>query len=186
MGMFMGIDDMYIEGLIETLNLRFGIYPDVPDSGADTLNADENLMQLNASGIREVQAIQAATELFKANRPLVQSLRTLGVGGEWNPQMRRKWLKLLNRLDTMPSNDPTGLSGGKAIVAAMMEHLRLQNVDPDPVHFKTHDSRSQQGGARVLITKGDRPVFYIDRTFLTISIPMTPRFQTAPPGPPTP
>lgn len=175
MGMFMGIDDMYIEGLLEVLNLRFGTYPDVLDSGADTLSGAENAMQINASGVREVYAIQAAVEVFKVGRPLVQSLRALGVAGAWNPVVQRKWLKLLTRLDDLPSNDANGLPGGAAIVAALIHHLRAQNIDPDPVHFKAHDARNQQGGARVLITPNDRPVFYIDRDFLTISIPMTPR-----------
>jgi hypothetical protein len=174
MGMFMGMDDMYIEGLLEVLNLRFGAFPDVQDTAADTLDATEHAMRLNASGIREVQAIQAEFEVFRAGRPLVQSLRALGLGGHWNGALKRKWFKLLNRLDKLPSEDPA-LSGGQAIVAALVEHLK--DLDPMPVHFKAHDAAGQAGGARVLIIRKDRPIFYIQKDFLTISIPMAARPQ---------
>lgn len=183
MGMFMGIDDMYIEGMLEVLNLRFGVFPNIDDKPDDKLDPDELVMQLNVSGVREVQQIQADVELFKAGRPLVQSMRALGIAGPWNNFVRRKWFKLLNQLEKLPSSTQ-GVTSGQAIVAALIAHLDPQNQDPDPVHFKAHDGRNQQGGAQVLITPNDRPIFYIDRTFLTISIPMAPRSKVAaPPGP---
>lgn len=183
MGMFMGDDDMYIEGLLAALNMRFGFFPVAPDPPGDSLNAGERTMQINASGIREVKAIQDEFEVFKVGRPLVQSLRALGMGGLWNGPVKRKWFKLLNRLDALPSSD-ANLSGGQAIVAALVQHL--QDQIPSPVHFKAHDARTQPGGARVLIVQNDRPVFYIERDFLTVSIPMQPRPVQAPAPNPTP
>ena len=174
MGMFMGIDDMYIGGLLEVLNLHFGTFPNIDDKGEDKLEPDESTMELNVTGIREIRAIQAEFQIFRTDKALVKSLRALGVGGHWNAFVKRKWFKLLNRLDKKPSSDPA-LTGGKAIVAALIDHLKVQ--DPDPVHFKAHDLRTEP---RVLIIKNDRPVFYIDRTFLTISIPMEPRAAQAP------
>lgn len=177
MGMFMQQDDSYIQGLLEVLNLRFGTFDDVPDTAADKLETSELAMRLNASGIRELQAIQQEFQVFRAGRPLVQSLRALGVGGLWNAHVKRKWYKLLNRLDRIPSEDPA-LTGGQAIVAALVAHLN--DRDPDPVHFRAHDGATQAGGAKVLIIRKDRPVFYMHQTFLTISIPMAARPAVAP------
>jgi hypothetical protein len=171
MGMFLGDDDGYIGGLLETLNLHFGDFEDVPDSGADKLHPNEKNMRLHASGIREMQAIQAEFQVFKPGRPLVQSMQALGVAGRLNTSVKRKWFRLLSWLDRVPSSDPK-VSGGEAIVARLVQHLQPGNPDLDPVHFKAHDARQQQ---QVLITPKDRPVFYLERDFLTISIPMAPR-----------
>jgi hypothetical protein len=183
MGMFMREDDMYIEGMLEVLNLRFGLIPDVQDTPADTLAPDENLMLLNTSGIREMHAIQAQFTLFQAGTPLVQSMRALGVGGQWNAEVKRKWFKLLNRLDKSGSNvnDATGapLTGGAAIVVTLADHLR--DRDPDPVHFQAHDANTEP---RVMVQKNDRPIFYIQQDFLTVSLPMKARPIVAAPGQP--
>ena len=176
MGMLMGDDDAYVGGLLETLNLSFGSYPDaLPGPSDERLVANESKMGLGTSGIREIQAIQAEFKVFDVNRPLVESLRALGVGGLWNPHIKRKWYMALRRLDHYPSNFQS-LSGGKAIAQALADHL--QAADPDPVHFTAHDARGA-GGAQVLITPKDRPVFYLDQDFLTVSIPLTPRQAAA-------
>lgn len=177
MGMLMKEDDSYIPGLLEMMNLCFGTYPDVLDGQGEThpLTQAETNMRLGVNGIREIQAIQTEFELFKAGRPLVQSLRALGVGGLWNHPMKKKWYKLLARLDDYPSN-VVGLTGGVAIVAAMISHLdTAKTLDPDPVYFRAHDSSTQDGGARVLILPSQRPVYYIQRDFLVISLPMKAR-----------
>jgi hypothetical protein len=175
MGALMGNDDAYVGGLLETLNLCFGSYPDAPPGATDErLATNEAQMGLGTNGIREVRAIQAEFKLFDVNRPLVQSLRALGVGGLWNAHVKRKWFMALRRLDHYPSNFQ-GLSGGKAIAQALADHL--QDPDPNPVHFTAHDART--AGAQVLITPKDRPVFYLEQDFLTVSIPLTPRQAVA-------
>lgn len=176
MGALMGQDDAYVGGLLETLNLAFGSYPDaLPGAGDERLATNESKMALGTSGIREIQAIQAEFKIFDVNRSLVESLRALGVGGLWNPHVKRKWYMALRRLDHYPSNFQ-GLSGGKAISQALADHL--QAAEPDPVHFTAHDARGI-GGAQVLVTPKDRPVFYLDQDFLTVSIPLTPRQAAA-------
>ena len=178
MGMFLGDDDVYIGGLLEDLNLRFGDVLPVQDTAVDALSSGEQRMRLQASGILEMQAIQAEFEVFKAGRPLVLSLRALGIGGQGNAFVKRKWYRLLNWLDSVPSADPK-VSGGQAIVAALVRHLQPGPVAPHPVHFKAHDARQEPG---VLITANDRPIFYMERDFLTISIPMAPRRSTTVPA----
>jgi hypothetical protein len=183
MGMLMGDDDAYVGGLLETLNLAFGRYPDaLPGTGDERLVANETKMGLGTSGIREIRAIQAEFNVFDVNRPLVESLRALGVGGLWNPHVKRKWYMALRRLDHYPSNFQ-GMDGGKAIAQALADHL--QDADPNPVHFTAHDAGGA-GGAQVLITLKDRPVFYLDQDFLTVSIPLTPRQAAAAAAPATP
>lgn len=186
MGMLMEEDDMYIGGLLEALNLYFGKFPDTKDTDTDILNGDENQMLLNVNGINEIFAIQQEFQVFRPGLALVKSLRALGVGGQWNNTLKRKWYKLLNRLDDYPSSDPAN-TGGKAIVAALIDHLAPEHWRPDPVHFMAHDSSTQAGGARVLIFKHQRPLFYMGQDFLTISIPMKDRQLTAQtPVPPMP
>lgn len=170
MGALMRSDDYYVGNFLETLNLYFGSYPDALPSGDEPrLTAAEVAMKLGSNGIREIQAIQAEFKIFDADRPLVQSLRALGVGGTMNPHAKRKWYMALRRLDHYASNI-RGLTGGKAIAKVLAEHLKAE--DPDPVHFKAHDARAE--GSEVLITKG-RPVFYLERDHLVISIPLTPQ-----------
>jgi len=179
MGALMGQDDAYVGGLLETLNLSFGKFPEaVPVSGDERLATNETAMRLGTSGIDEIRAIQAEFKIFDVNRSLVESLRALGVGGLWNAAVKRKWYMALRRLDHYPSNFQ-GLSGAKAIVQALIDHL--QPEDPGPVHFTAHDARGP-GGAQVLITLKDRPVFYLDQDFLTVSIPLTPRQTGAAPS----
>ena len=177
MGMLIGDDDPYIGSLLETLNQLFARLPDAPPGSKDiAMTSTEDQLGLHLSGVQEMRAIQAEFKLFDVNRPLVQSLRALGVGDRWNRDLKRKWYMLIQRLDKTGSNR-AGLSGGKAIADALAQHL--QSGTPDPVYFKAHDSRTE--GSDVLITPKDRPVFYIEQDFLTISIPMKPRTaQTTP------
>jgi hypothetical protein len=180
MGMLMKTDDSYIPALLEMLNLYFGTFPDEIDAADEThkLTDPEKQMRLGVNGIREIQAIQTEFELFKVSRPLVQSLRALGVGGLWNNAVKKKWYKLLSRLDDYPSNVGQ-LTGGVAIVTTLVDHLKTTELDPDPVYFMAHNSETQAGGGRVLITPAQRPIFYIQRNFLVISLPMKARPLTA-------
>lgn len=155
MGAFMLDDDIYIGSLLEMLNLRFGRY----ESGN------------TPDGINEIQAIQKEFRIFEEGRPLMHSLRALGVGGLWNPSMKNRWLDLLNWLDKVDSQTPS-LKGGPAIVRELIKHLESEK--PEPVYFKAHDSRKGDLIERVRITKG-RPVFYMNQDYLVISIPMKPR-----------
>jgi hypothetical protein len=174
MGMFMADDDMYIEALLEDMNLRFGAFqvndPSAYQAGApDALDSAELGMRLDAHGIAEIRAIQKDFEVFRPDRRLVQSMRALGVGGRWHLAAKRRWYKLLSQLDQLPSSDPQR-NGGDAIVAALIDHLMAD--PPDPVHFRAHDA-TQPGGDRVLIIPNDRPLFYLPKqVFLTISLPM--------------
>lgn len=171
MGIYVGDDDPYIGGLFEVLNQLFAGLPDAPPGPNDVaLNLTEDKLGLQLSGVQEMRAVQAEFKLFDVSRPLVQSLRALGVGGRWNRDLKRKWYMLIQRLDDHGSNRG-GLTGGKAIADALAQHLQSEN--PDPVYFKAHDMRTD--GKDVLITPKDRPLFYIEQDYLTISLPMKPK-----------
>jgi hypothetical protein len=40
--------------------------------------------------------------------------------------------------------------------------------------MKAHDSRDSKYGPIVIVTEGNRPIFYIEKDYLTISLPMKP------------
>jgi hypothetical protein len=156
MGMIVGAGDIYVGGLLESLNLRFGRY-------------DKEIPGEN--GIDEIRAIQKEFGIFKKGRPLANSLKVLGVGGLWNAQLKEKWFAYLSWLETVGSATPK-LSGGQAIVALLIKNLRDEN--PLPVYFKAHDMRDAALGRQVLIGQ-EAAVFYLNQNHFTVSLPMAPR-----------
>ena len=56
----------------------------------------------------------------------------------------------------------------------------LGSKKPLPVYFESHDMRQGgEDGKKVLVTDKGRPVFYIERDYLVISLPMKPWDQEA-------
>jgi hypothetical protein len=46
--------------------------------------------------------------------------------------------------------------------------------------MKAHDSRDKNGyGLKVVVIESDNPIFYIERPYLTISLPMAPKVPPA-------
>jgi hypothetical protein len=46
--------------------------------------------------------------------------------------------------------------------------------------MKAHDSRDKNGyGLKVVVIESDHPIFYIERPYLTISLPMAPNVPPA-------
>jgi hypothetical protein len=158
MGEIMAEDDIYIGGLLDQLNVRFG-----PSQG----ERDTEWF----GGINEMAGLQSEFDLFKQGRSFRDSAAVLNIGGEWNARVRNRWLKLLNWLSLVGSNVP-GRTGDEAIVDTIIENLGRS--PPSPIYFAAHyspDSASDQ----VTITHGATPLFYIATVFITISIPMRPK-----------
>lgn len=150
-------DDIFIPSFLERLNLRF----------APRQSGDPEWF----GGVEEAAKLQADYQVFQEKRSFQQSASLLGLGGHQNPRARTRWFTLLDSLKDYPSNRP-GLNGDQAVVQAILENLTSSS--PLPVHFKAHDSRGEPG-RRVIVGEEPRPLFYIERDYLTISIPMKPR-----------
>jgi hypothetical protein len=157
MGRMMMGYDIFIGSLFDLLNLRFA-----PREGP-------GLDQFG--GIHEMAALQKEFQIFRKNRSFRDSAAIMNLGGFWNAQARNRWYRLLASLKDYDSN-VAGQNGDEAIVNALIKNLGSGR--PLPVCFKAHDSRLE-GERRVFVSRELRPVFYIDRDFLTISLPMMPR-----------
>jgi hypothetical protein len=136
-------DDYHIELHLEGLNLRFS--PGPP--------------------LREMVKLQKEFEVFSDRHALQDSIALLNVtAASW--ELRNKWHRLLGWIASLDSN--LGTPAGPTIVGVLKQNLEAR--DPRPVHFMSHDHRSEK---RVIInTKGDRVTFYIDEVYLTISMPL--------------
>jgi hypothetical protein len=156
MGAFMREDDIYIESLFDLLNLRFAPAP--------RPRAREWL-----GGIEEIAALQQQFDIFQQGRSFKDSVALLNAGGFWNWRAKKRWYDLLSILNELPSNR-AGQNGNDAIVNALITNLAAAN--PLPVYFKAHDGREDE---RVLIRDRDRPLFYLQQDYLTVSIPLRPR-----------
>jgi hypothetical protein len=156
MGDMMREDDIFIENLFDLLNLRFAPAP--RPRGGEWLG-----------GIDEIASLQQHFGIFQQGRSFSDSVALLNAGGFWNWRARKRWYELLSILDRLPSNR-AGQNGNDAIVDALITNLAGAN--PLPVYFKAHDGREDD---RVLIRDRDRPVFYLEQDFLTISLPLRPR-----------
>jgi hypothetical protein len=156
MGMLMREDDIYIGSLFDLLNLRFGPTP--------TPRHREWL-----GGVEEIAVLQKQFEIFQQGRSFKDSVALLNAGGFWNWRAKKRWYDLLSILDQLSSNR-AGQNGNDAIVNALVTNLALAN--PLPVYFKAHDGREDD---RVLVRDRDRPLFYLQQDYLTISIPLRPR-----------
>jgi len=152
-------DDIYISSLFDLLNLRFGPTQAIPE---------------NLGGIEEMAALQKEFQIFKRGRSFRDSAAIMNLGGFWNAEAKTRWYRLLDDLKDYESN-VTKQNGNDAIVNALIRNLA--SPKPLPVHFKAHDSRAE-GERRVFVSREARPIFYMERDYLTISLPMKPREPT--------
>jgi hypothetical protein len=155
MGDNMREDDIYIESLFDLLNLRFAPQP-----------RPRNPEWLG--GIEEIVALQKQFQIFQQGRSFRDSMALVNAGGFWNWRAKKRWYDLLSILDRFPSNI-AGQNGNDAIVNALITNLASAN--PLPVYFKAHDGRLDD---RVLVRDRDRPLFYLEQDYLTISLPLRP------------
>jgi hypothetical protein len=163
MGALVGGDDVYIGSLFELFNLRFGV--------------EQEEDELAAGGITEIKALQEEFEIFRKGRKFVESAKLLGLGGLQNNRAKNRWFKLLAWLSKVPS-DKAGESGDQRIVNALIKNFASSK--PQPCFMKAHDSRDKNGyGLKVVVIESDHPIFYIERPYLTISLPMAPNVPPA-------
>jgi hypothetical protein len=152
MGYFMKEHDIYVGSMLDDLNLRFA-----PSQG------DEH-----AGGIEEMVELQKEFELFKQGRHFATSVKSLHIGGGANHQAKNRFYRYLEHLQREKSNVP-GVKGDAAIVAAIVKNLAAKK--PLPVYFSNHDMRESEG---VIIREKARPLFYMKRDYLWISLPSAP------------
>ena len=162
MGQFMKEYDVYIDSLLDLLNLRFAPSDDFKE---DWLG-----------GLGEMVTLQKSFKIFQKGRSFRDSCAILDLGGFWDGHAKYKWFKLLEWLDTVESS-VRGKKGGPAIVDAIIANLASDN--PQPMYFQAHDMRMLDAD-RVTITGNTKPVFYIETNYITISLPMKPKTQTRP------
>jgi hypothetical protein len=158
MGALVGQDDIYIGSFLELFNLRFGF--------------EQDEVEFDGGGISEMAALQREFEIFKKGRKFVDSAKLLGLGGLHNNRAKNRWFKLLDWLSTLPS-DEDDKTGDERIVSALIKNFASKK--PLPCFMTAHDSRDKSGhGLKVVVIEPDKPIFYIDRPYLTISLPMAP------------
>lgn len=161
MGMFMKHNDILISSMLDQLNLRFA-----PPQGKEK----------TYGGIEEMAALQKEFEIFKKGRPFALSVAVLNLSA-YNNDAKNHWHDLLGNLHRHKSNRGK-LNGDEAIVEALVKNLKSKN--PLPVYFASHDMRDGgEDSKKVLITDKGRPVFYIERDYLVVSLPMKPWVQEA-------
>jgi hypothetical protein len=147
MGPIFGEDDHLIASLLNLANLRFG-----PGGAGD--------------GIQEMVALQKKFNVFSKEHSLEESFAVLGLGGFWNPTLKKKLYQYLRYLRKCGSD--TKEKGDRRIVSVLMENLASKK--PLPICFKVHEGSED---SRVLVTKGV-PLVYMKNQYLIISVPMTP------------
>jgi hypothetical protein len=155
MGALMAEDDIYIGPLFDLFNLRFG--PEQTDH------------ELTAGGASEIKALQGEFKIFRKGRTFAESAKLLGLGGLHNNRAKNRWFSLLTWLAKVPS-DVANETGDQRIVHALIKNFA--STSPLPCFMTAHDSRGPDG-LRVIVRE-DNPIFYIDRTYLTISLPLAP------------
>jgi hypothetical protein len=155
MGAFMKEDDIYIGGLLELFNLRFAPTPLVKEKEFETA----------FGGFDEIYELQKEFKIFQPKRPFSASASILGLGGMTNARAKNRWFELLKNL-------PDG--GDQMIADAIRENLEGKNRLP--CYMKAHLCKPKSEN-RVIITSPDRPLFYLEVDYLTISLPMAPKRQ---------
>jgi hypothetical protein len=159
MGRIMKEDDIFISGLFDLMNLRFG-----PSQGPKEAYG----------GIEEMAELQREFQIFQRGRSFRDCVAVLNLGGFWNPRARNRWLQLIGDLGSYESDMP-GVNGNDRIMDMMVENLASRR--PLPVLFQAHDSRSEDG-RRVIVKDAPTGRFYIEQDHIIVSIPMLPK--TAP------
>jgi hypothetical protein len=165
MGAIWKDDDIYIGSQFDLLNLRFAPPQGKPNQG-DTSEW--------FGGIEEMVALQKEFQIFKKRRPFSLSVRILNVGGQWNQPLKNKLYQYLNLLPKMQCTVDGRISNQKAdstLVDAMIRNLESSSALP--VYFRAHDSRGTKG-VIIELAGTARPLFYIDKPYLTVSFPMEP------------
>ena len=158
MGALMAEDDIYIGTLMEQFNLRFG--PSQEQEGF-------------SGGVNEIAELQYEFQIFRPDRTFAQSAKLLGLGGLQNNRAKNRWFTLLNVLPRLGSNK-AGETGDQRIVNALIANFAPAPGGKQlPCFMKAHDSRGDYGPI-VIVLEVDRPIFYIEKDYLTISLPMKP------------
>jgi hypothetical protein len=142
--------DIYIGSMLDELNLRFA-----PSQGKAT----------HIGGIEEMVTLQQEFKIFKKGRSFKNSIAVLNIGARSN-EVKNRWGNLIEALSKHESNRPKQ-NGDEAIVNALIKNLASKA--PLPVYFTSHD---MGGDPQVKITDKSRPVHYLEKDYLTISLPM--------------
>jgi hypothetical protein len=151
MGAYMIEHDIYIGTFLDLFNVRFAPTP----TGL--------IQELVYGGIVEMAHLQEEFEIFRADRLFSESASLLGLGGIYNTQAKNRWLKLLQNLPDY---------GDQKIADALAANFKKKQ--PLPCYMQAHDLRPK-GENVVKIVESDKPLFYLEQTYLTISLPMAPR-----------
>jgi hypothetical protein len=157
MGYFMKEHDVYVGTMLDELNLRFA-----PPHGAKE----------HHGGIDEMVELQKEFEIFKEGRAFATSASALHLGGSANHEAKNRFYTYLKHLRREKSN-VKGKNGDAAIVSAIIKNL--ESKKPLPVHFSNHDMREGGDSEGVIIKDKDRPLFYMNQDYLSISFPSAPR-----------
>ncbi len=155
MGAFMREHDIYVDSLLDQLNLRFA-----PSQGKDT----------HYGGLDEMIALQKEFKIFKKGRSFKTSVGALNIGAT-NTEAKNRLLDYFGNLSKHDSNIPKH-NGDVGIVNALIKNLASKK--PLPVYFTFHDMRAAKGNTRVLIDGKGRPLPFFKRDYLTISFPTLP------------
>jgi len=157
MGFFMKEHDVYVGTLLDELNLRFA-----PPHGAKE----------HFGGIDEMVELQKEFQIFKEGRSFRTSATALHLGGSANHEAKNRFYRYLGNLRRQKSN-VKGQNGDVAIVSALVRNLAAKK--PLPVYFAYHDMRGDGDSKGVIVKAKDRPLFYMDQDYMTVSLPMQPR-----------
>lgn len=160
MGAYMIEHDIYIGTFLDLFNVRFA-----PTWPFFTTQDKE----LAYGGIAEMAYLQKEFDIFRPGRPFSESASLLGLGGIYNNQAKNRWFRLLSNL---PEN------GDQKIADALAANLAKKS--PLPCYMMAHDLRTSKADNVVKIIEADNPLFYLEQTYLTISLPMAPRPKQAP------
>jgi hypothetical protein len=140
------VPDIYVAGLLDQLNLRFG----------------------PKEAITEMIALQKEFDVFSEKHSLEHSFALLNLGPSDNWANRRGWYKYLNSLKDRPS-DQANQNGHDRVISALRKHLKAGQ--PVPIHFRSHDSYKNNA---VTVSAPAIALSYSTQEFLIISLPMTP------------
>lgn len=158
MGAIMKEDDCYIGGLLELMNLRFGI---------------AELFDESLGGIKEMAVLQKEFNIFQEGRALSACFGLLNLGGFWNARTKQRWFQLIDALSSSASKGEK-LNDHDRLMNIFIDNLN--NPSPLPMYFEAHDAGGQRGPA-LYVTEQDHGPFYITSRHILVSIPMKPRQQ---------
>jgi hypothetical protein len=154
MGFYMKEDDIYISSLIDLFNLRFAPVPFSTELKRESLYG----------GIEEMAALQKEFEIFRKGVPFSDSAALLGLGGLYSARAKNRWFTLLGNLPD---------KGDQKIADALAANFRKR--PPLPCYMCAHFFEGPKSDKnRVIINEG-APLFYLEQTYLIISLPMAPR-----------